>query len=276
MRISSTFLIVCAALLLLPIAVSSPAFACGPDSDCALGERTYRIRMPQAHDGASKVGAIIFLHGYRGTARGLMRNKRLRKSISDMGLAFVAAKSARADWDIPNAPSEKGEGELAYFDALKTDLVQNHHIAPHKIMVTGFSAGGMMTWELACNRSGQFAAFAPMSGTFWAPVPKRCSSNFGPIIHMHGTADKVVPLKGRKIQQTSQGSVYGALKLVAQSKAHSSWRSMGEFDGLSCQSRRTEIGPSLQFCLHEGGHTFKSSWLGRAWSEFEKMGAFEP
>ena len=45
------------------------ALACGHKTDCKIGERTYRISMPEGHDGKTKIGAIIFNHGYRGTAR---------------------------------------------------------------------------------------------------------------------------------------------------------------------------------------------------------------
>ena len=49
---------------------AAPALACGPDTDCAVGDRTYRIALPEGHDGAAPVGALVWAHGYRGTAAG--------------------------------------------------------------------------------------------------------------------------------------------------------------------------------------------------------------
>jgi len=64
--------------------------ACGPDTDCVIGnDRHYRIRMPEGHDGKTKVGAVFFMHGYRGTAKGTMKNKSLAKAVSDLGLASI-------------------------------------------------------------------------------------------------------------------------------------------------------------------------------------------
>ena len=254
--------------------LSVPAGACGPDTDCLIGERTYRIRMPLNHDGVSKVGAIIFNHGYRGTAKGLMRNKRLGKLISDMGLAFVAPKSARQDWDIPNAPSPGPRSELPFFDALKARLVDQHSIDPKRIVVSGFSAGGMMTWNLACDRGDQFAGFVPVSGTFWAPVPKNCSAMPAHIIHVHGTSDKIVPMKGCPIASTKQGDIYRALKLAAKQGDYGPWRSQGSRNGLTCQQKISAKGIILQLCLHPGGHSFRSVWLKDAWNTLEKAGAF--
>ena len=209
-----------------------------------------------------------------GTAAGLMRNKRLSKMISDMGLAFIAPKSAREDWDIPNAPSKGPRVEIAFFDKLKTDIVQNHHIDPNRIVVTGFSAGGMMTWNLACERGDQFAGFIPMSGTFWAPIPKSCPTFPANIIHIHGTSDGVVPIKGRPIGDTHQGDVEKALRLALSIEGFGPLKPQSETDGLTCTQSKSASGKLVQLCLHSGGHTFKSSWLASAWKTLDRAGAF--
>ena len=262
-------------LLLAGPNLSTHANACGPDSDCVIDSRRYRIRMPDGHDGTSLVGAIIFNHGYRGTASGLMQNGALGRAVSDLGVAFIAPKSAGDDWDIPNAPFKGPRTELTFFDALKGELVANHFIDPDRIMVSGFSAGGMMTWNLACERGNEFAAFAPISGTFWAPIPQSCSQTPTNLIHVHGTEDPVVPLAGRRIQKTRQGNVYQALKLAVQNGKFGKWYSLGEFDGITCQERKSESGKVLQLCLHPGGHKFRAEWLIRSWKEFEMAGAFD-
>lgn len=263
--------ILLAALLTASAFSVEPAEACGADSDCRIGDRIYRIQMPKnASD--RPIGAIIFNHGYRGTAAGVMRNRAMAQAVTGLGVALVAPKSARGGWDIPNAPRGNSNSELAYFASLRKMLVERHNIDPDRIMITGFSAGGMMTWELACNSADSFAAFAPISGTFWAPVPPSCPTLPAPIIHMHGTSDKVVPLMGRRIQSTRQGNVYEALELAAPKATYGNWRSMGESGGLTCQHKSADARPPVQFCVHPGGHTMRSAWIVRAWKEFEKMG----
>lgn len=253
----------------------SPAYACGPDSDCMIGERTFRIRMPEGHDGKTRVGAIIFNHGYRGTAAGLMRNKKLGKIISNMGLAFVAPKSARQDWDIPNAPSPGPRVELPFFDKLRDRLINDHQIDSNKIVVSGFSAGGMMTWNLACERGNDYAAFIPIAGTFWAPVPGACPTMPTNIIHIHGTSDKIVPMKGRPIGPTKQGDVYKALAVASRTGGFGKWNSQGAEDGLTCQQKASSDGKILRLCLHPGGHSFQSKWLRSSWETLKVTGAFQ-
>ena len=76
--------------LLGAMTLAPAAVACGPDTDCQIGARHYRIAMPEGHDGVTQVGAIVFAHGYRGSARGVMRNMNMRKMVSEMGLALIA------------------------------------------------------------------------------------------------------------------------------------------------------------------------------------------
>lgn len=252
-----------------------PATACGPNSDCALGERSYRIALPEGE--APIRGAVIYAHGYRGSAASAMRNRRLVSSLNERGLAYVAAQGDRGTWNLPNRPgrgsNEAGLAlEVAYFRALKDELVKKHGVPADNIMVSGFSAGGMVTWQMACTLGDEFAAYAPFAGTFWAPVPDICDGLPVPMIHSHGTSDKTVPLKGRTIGDSAQGDVYRALKMMARAGNYGKWRSIGTRGSLTCQQRDAGGSNFLQLCLHDGGHTFRSEWLGQTFDAFVEAG----
>ncbi|MEO1551519.1 MAG: polyhydroxybutyrate depolymerase [Pseudomonadota bacterium] len=249
-----------------------PAFACGPDSDCMLGDRPYRIQMPQ---GVSNPGAIIFAHGYRGSHLGTMRNKNLRAVADRLGVAFVAVKSYAEDWRIPGTPSDMGTDgavELLYFDQLVADLGSRHGIDTSRLMLTGFSAGGMLVWQMACDRGDSFAAFVPIAGTFWGEIPQTCATAPANLIHIHGTGDRIVPLEGRPIGQTHQGSVTGALALARRLGGFTTPQPVPAPD-LDCTAETAADGALLEVCLHPGGHSVKSAWIERAWQRFEQTGA---
>ena len=259
------------ALLCWPI----PAFACGPDSDCTLGERSYRIRMPAGHDGTMPVGAIIHMHGYKGTAKGVMANKGLARMASELGLALIAAQTAGDDWVIPNAPRKReadGSFEFDYFDALIADVTNRFPVDTDRLVASGFSAGGMMVWNLACHRGDRFAAFAPFAGTFWGPVPESCPSAPAHLIHTHGTSDKVVPLDGRPIADTRQGAVADAIALFVREGAFDEPVENGT-GAFACERRTNPDGRILELCLHPGGHAMRPQWLERAWRQFNAAGA---
>jgi len=262
------------ALALSGFSLTSQANACGPDTDCVLDDgRTYRIRMPEGHDSETKVGAIFFMHGYRGSAKGIMKNKNLAKAASDLGVALVAPKSSYEDWALPGDPSNSVPVELPYFEAVIKDISEKFAIDNSKLMASGFSAGGMMTWNLACDRGHLFAGYAPIAGTFWEPTPKTCPSKPVSIIHTHGTTDKVVPLNGRPIRETKQGDVPVVLDMYAKHGGFEAARSYEETVlEFQCNEQKNQAGQVLEICLHPGGHSMKSAYLTRAWNKFVELG----
>jgi len=266
-RIGATLI---SAISLAAIA-GSGAEACGREADCVIGERSYRIAFPEGHDGTTPIGAIVFAHGYRGTAGGVMRNKALTALASELGVAFIAAQAGGPDWNIPGAPNHhalEGIDELAYFDALIEDVTARFAIDRTRLVASGFSSGAMMVWHLACYRGAGFKGFIPMSGTFWAPVPETCPSGPVNLIHYHGTEDPVVPLSGRRIGEARQGDVFEAVALIAR-LGHYRPVGTGQTPGLDCARQTDGGGKLLELCLFAGKHRMKASHLARAWRIFE-------
>lgn len=259
---------------LLACAAAKPATACGPDSDCVIGDRHYRIRMPASHDGHTPVGAIAFAHGYTGNAQQAMRDEAFAAIAAEMNVAIISGKSAYRGWSLPGAPS-RGErpavDELAYWDRVIDDAARRFPIDRKRLLASGFSAGGMMVWNLACHRSTRFAGFAPISGTFWAPVPPACTTPPASIVHLHGDADTVVPLLGRPIGSTKQGAVPDALDMYARYGRFGP-STMAMQNGLRCENQRSASGAILNFCLFEGGHIFDPRHIREAWQMLAKAG----
>lgn len=247
------------------------AQACGVQTDCPVSGGFYRIDMPE--DGPT--GAILFAHGYRGTANGTMRNQRFRRMATDMGLAFVALDAGPGDdWRLPNAPGQNAADGTANFDyvaAVIDDLKSKYGFGNDRVMITGFSAGGMLVWNLACARPDLAGGFAPVAGTFWLEPPETCAAPAASIIHMHGDSDRTVPLAGRPIGNTRQGDVAEVLAF---------YRDLGGFDqsyarqgpGLDCTGDSNASGDVLEFCKFEGGHSFRRAYVADAWERFVALG----
>ena len=106
--------------------------------------------------------------------------------------------------------------------------------------------------------------FAPVAGTFWAPVPPNCDGPSASLIHIHGETDRTVPLGGRPIRAAHQGDVPTALSM---------WKDLGGFEAagtyeagnLVCDSQKNAAGQMLDFCLHPGGHSFATQHVRHAW-----------
>jgi len=247
--------------VILALGAAQAAAACGPDSDCVVGERHYRIQWP---GGAPEpAGAIVYAHGYRGSAAGVMRNRALRRLAEAEGLALVALDSRDQDWVIPHAPGHPdtdGAPEFAYVAAVLDDVERRFALDRDRVMAAGFSSGGMLMWTLACEMPGRFAGLVAVAGTFWQRPPDTCASPAASLVHIHGTSDPVVPLAGRAIRETWQGDVGEALAM---------YRRTGDFraaepariEGMTCEGWRNDAGDILDFCLHPGGHSLRTAYI---------------
>ena len=244
---------------------AEPALACGPDTDCALGERTYRIDVPE-----HAKGAFVFLHGWRGTGAGIMRNTAMRNALGRQGYALVAPQSIGSQWHLPLRPGGQRGDELPFFDALLDDLEKRHGIARDNVVVGGFSAGGMMAWYLACMRSDAFAGFVPISGTYWGQPPEDCPGGAPNIVHIHGTNDSVVPFAGRPIGDTVQGDVADSMRHM---KAKGSYEPVDRFEAgrLDCETQTNADERVLMLCLHEGGHDMPAEFASFGLEQLRRL-----
>lgn len=249
-------------LALLLTLLGSPALACGETTDCGIPNGTYRVHLPPG----APTGAILFAHGYRGTAAGTMQSAALLALADDLGVALVGLKSFDEDWTIPNAPSagtRPERDEVDYALRVQRDVADRFGIDAERMLLVGFSAGGMLTWNVACAAGGAFAAFVPMSGTFWGGPPDTCPTE-ARIFHFHGTSDDVVPIAGRPIGPTVQGDMNDVLAMYRADKALGEGRAVDR-EGLDCT--QWDGGAMLRYCLHPGGHEFRTDWIAGVWNE---------
>ena len=240
------------------------AAACGATSDCGVASGTYRISLPDG--GAKSIGAIVFAHGYQGSAKGTMKNTSLLKMASDRGVALIALDAGADDWNIPNAPGESTapRDEMAYLDAVMADAEAQFNVDPARVVITGFSAGGMFVWNVICARGDRYAGYIPYSGTFWKGPPASCPALAQNVIHVHGTADTTVPMQGRAIGSTRQGDVREVLSMYRGDKGFSADGDYAIAD-MACSHAANAAGIRLDLCLFDGKHSFTSERLGAAY-----------
>ena len=253
-------------LALLLVLFVSPAWGCGAQSDCRVGERIYRIAMP-----AGDVrGAFLFLHGWKGTAAGVLRNRALVNAVTGQGYALVAPEAVGGLWQAANRPGGQRFSELPFFDALLEDLADRHAIPRENVVASGFSAGGMMVWNLICKRPQRFAAFAPIAGTYWSGPRDDCEGRTPPVLHIHGTADRTVPMNGRPIGDTRQGRVDVAMDHL---RGFGVYRPGEDFTTprLDCTSERDGEGDILALCLHAKGHVMPAEFAGFALKKLREV-----
>lgn len=259
------FLRLVSGMLLLWVASPlSVVRACGVASDCDVPGGSYRIAMPARADAEHKVGAIVYIHGYQGSPEGVMEYTALRDVADRLGVALIAPRGLNKSWSLPGAFRQRRD-EVAFIRAVVDDAVAHGRIDSSRIMISGFSVGGSMTWYVACAEGRHYAGYAPIAGSFWEPYVEGCKLPLPFIYHVHGLSDETVPMEGRSLSVGTQGDTYKSFGLLRRFSGCEA-----ELDGetregkLTC-SRQTCGGAVQQLCLHDGGHSVQPIWIENAW-----------
>ena len=153
--------------------------------------------------------------------------------------------------------------EFDYVAAVIADATAQFGVDPTRMVASGFSAGGMLVWNLACARPDMFVGFVPYAGTFWQKPPAECVTPVKSLIHIHGNADTTVPLAGRAIGPTRQGNVGDAMLMYSMLGDFGKAQHM-DSPVLSCGQQNNKSGELLAFCMFQGGHSFRTEYLGSA------------
>jgi predicted peptidase len=150
--------------------------------------RRYTLSIPEGYTGEEPVPLVLSLHyGGEVTAwhgRGLL-DTLIAPALRELGAVIVAPDSAARGW--VNSEAERHVLELL-------DHVTAHlNIDTERMLITGYSMGGMGTWYLAPRHAERFAAAIPMAGR---PGSDIASMDWRiPTYVIHSAADELIPLE---------------------------------------------------------------------------------
>ncbi|MEM7525995.1 MAG: PHB depolymerase family esterase, partial [Pseudomonadota bacterium] len=133
---------------------TSPASACGGvGAACEVSGGVYHAATP---GGAGPHPALIFLHGFGGTGEGVIRNKGLVNAILARGYAVVAPQGLPwregqrgGAWN--SMKREARRDDVAFLNDVAAAAADRHGLDRSRMLIAGFSGGGMMTWRVACD-----------------------------------------------------------------------------------------------------------------------------
>lgn len=251
--------------------VSGPALAgCGDDpAPCAISGGTYHTMLPEGLDaGDPPPPALVFLHGWGGSGDGTFKMRAMVKAFLDKGYAVIAPDGQPRSGDRGGrtwavVPAMRGARDDAGFVVdVADDAATRFHLDRKRMVLAGFSLGGSMTTYVACRTPGAFAAFAPVAGSFWNPLPQDCA---GPtrLFHTHGRADGTVPMAGRRLRiGLEQGDVLKSLDILAALDGCAPGAEPLPKREIYDRTRWTgcKPGASLDLALHPGGHGVPKGW----------------
>ncbi|MEO1686700.1 MAG: CocE/NonD family hydrolase [Pseudomonadota bacterium] len=264
-----------------------PAAACDtPQTPCEIegdwGSGVYHLATP---DGPGPHPTVFFLHGYGGRAERTMANDGIRMSLLNRGYAVVTPQGMpRREGDSGGSWNafawEERRDDVAFLAAVAEDAAARAPLDRARMLASGFSGGGMMVWRVACDAPRTFAAYAPIAGLLWRPLPDACAGQVK-MLHIHGWTDPVVPLEGRSVAggRITQGDVFRGLDLLRDANAcvkddPDEYAQAGPENAFWLR-RWTDCAPgsALEFALFHGGHRIPQGWSALTLDWFEGFDA---
>jgi polyhydroxybutyrate depolymerase len=158
-------------------------------------ERSYRLYTPAGLPASAPL--VVMLHGFSGSGVQAERDYGW-DGLAESGKFVVAYPDGlgRA-WNVNGEgccgrPGREGVDDVAFITAVVGDIAKNLGINPAKVYATGMSNGGIMSYTLACT-TDIFSAIGPVAGIQLNPCQSPHPTS---VIHIHGTADRLVPYGG--------------------------------------------------------------------------------
>lgn len=271
------FRFLCMSMLVWLTPMMAAAQDCGDaKTPCEIDSGSYHVRLPA--EGTALKGVVMHLHGGGGKGAGLLRSG-LAGEATRRGYLFVAPNGVHPNarfvnnWAVRARNFGHEKDDIAFLNDVADDIADRFDAPRDRILMSGFSRGGSMVWDVACFDPDTARAYAPAAGAFWDDLPEKCE---GPVdlFHTHGWDDRTVPLEGRPLWdgRIVQGDVWQSLFILRQANGCESrqpTRSAIEGDRWWRHWENCTSGKRIDLMLHPGGHGVPKGWSAAVMDWFE-------
>lgn len=180
--------------------------------------RTALVYRPAAtaenHTGRNKALPVyLTLHGSQSNAPQQFAVSGIEQAADRDGFLAVAPQGAEVlgagyQWNVPGVTGTGGPDDEQYLTDLLSTLAATGCADTSQVLATGYSGGGRMVSQYACDHPDRVTAIAPVGGLragvpvtdadgATVPDPATCTPKRPvPVITFHGTADPVNPYDG--------------------------------------------------------------------------------
>lgn len=173
--------------------------------------REYILYVPQSYNGNTMVPLLFNFHGYGGKIKDYINEADMRAVAEANNFILVYPQGSLLNgfshWNAcpPGGDNKSDIDDVGFIESLIYGLSSDYNIDMERIYVAGYSNGGMMAYGLAHYKSNLIAAVASVSGSMLDCTGP--TNHPMPIIHLHGTADEVLPYNGGNEFSSAQSTL---------------------------------------------------------------------
>jgi polyhydroxybutyrate depolymerase len=182
--------------------------------------------------------------------------------VDEKGFFLVAPdgvqdSGGRRFWNATDACCDfgkKGQDDVAYVKGLVREIAADYAIDPKRVFLVGHSNGGAMSFRLACDAADVFAAMVSLAGVYFYDASRCKPSAPVGVLHIHGTADTVVPYDGGFLSRSlsdASGGLPDATGIAAAWAGHNGCIATAE-SGASLDLDRDLAGAETLVTRHAG------------------------
>jgi len=154
--------------------------------------RNYELVIPDSYPVSRSLPLLIALHGENDTAASFIKATRLL-DYSNKQSFILAAPNSQSNWQDTTS-------DLNFISQLIDHLESNYKVNPAQISIVGFSAGGIMGYEVGCQLTSKISSLAVVAANFKVSDYANCQPNSSlPISIINGSNDLVMPYNGGEI-----------------------------------------------------------------------------
>ena len=156
-------------------------------------DRTYRVHKPAGL--TAEAPLVVMLHGATGSGEQAEKSYGWDQLADSAKFVIAYPDGIGRSWNghgCCGKAARENIDDVGFITAMVGQIGADLPIDKSRVYAAGISNGGIMSYALACN-SGIFAAIAPDSATM---IDACTAPHLTSVIHIHGTADKLVPYNG--------------------------------------------------------------------------------
>ncbi len=160
-------------------------------------ERTFVVHVPPGYSPSAATPVVLNFHGRMSSASQQIVLSEMNAAADRHGFVAVHPEGVGATWNgglCCGTAMSQDVDDVGFTRAMIDRLASELCVDERRVFATGLSNGGYMSHRLACELADRIAAIGPVAGpnatTSCAP------SRPVPVMHFHGTGDRIVPYDG--------------------------------------------------------------------------------